>query len=77
MDNRKSIWLQADPDNHAINLAFSDDLIDKREIGYMLASAFFSYAAGQGIDKQEMMEMVSSHYDEFTGYDGKRLFNRL
>lgn len=34
MDNKKSIWLQADPDNHAINLAFSADLVDKREIGY-------------------------------------------
>lgn len=73
----KSIWLRADPDNHRVKLTFSDDLNDQREIGYLLSAAFFSYAAGQGWDKQEVMEMVSTHYDEFTGDDGKRLFNRL
>lgn len=74
---RKAIWLQADPDNHQVKITCSDDLVDQREIGYLLSAAFFAYAAGHGLDKQEVMEMVASHYDEFTGDDGKRLFNRL
>lgn len=74
---RKAIWLQAEPDRHQVKMTFSDDLTDQREIGYILAASFFAYAAGHSLDKQEVMEMVSAHYDEFTGDDGKRLFNRL
>lgn len=73
----KSIEITTDYTDHSINMKFSDNLTDNRERGYILSAAFFAYAASQGLDKQEVMEMVSTHYDQFTGDDGSRLFNRL
>ena len=73
----KEIVLSTDYKNHSINMKFSDNLIDDREIGYILSAAFFAFAANQGLDKQEVIEMVNSHYDEFTGHDDSSLFKRL
>ena len=63
MDNQpenKSIQLDTDYENHAINMKFSNNLTDDRERGYILSAAFFSYCASQGLDKQEVIEMVNS-----------------
>ena len=46
MDNQpenKSIQLDTDYENHAINMKFSNNLTDDRERGYILSAAFFSY----------------------------------
>ena len=73
----KEVILSNDYKNHSINMNFSDNLVDDREKGYILSAAFFAFAASQGLDKQEVIEMVNSHYDEFTGDDGSSLFKRL
>jgi hypothetical protein len=73
----KLIELSTDYANHTINVRFSDNLSDARERGYILSAAFFSYCAAQGLDKQEVIEMVNGNYDQFTGDDGAVLFNRL
>lgn len=73
----KEVILSTDYKNHSINMNFSDNLVDDREKGYILSAAFFAFAASQGLDKQEVIEMVNSHYDEFTGDDGSSLFKRL
>lgn len=73
----KSIELSTDYADHAINMKFSDNLTDDRERGYILSAAFFSFCASQGLDKQEVIEMVSSHYDQFTGDNDSSLFKRL
>lgn len=73
----KSIQLETDYKNHAINMKFSDNLTDDRERGYILSAAFFSFAASQGLDKQEVIEMVNSNYGQFTSSDGASLFKRL
>lgn len=80
MDNQpenKSIQLDTDYENHAINMKFSNNLTDDRERGYILSAAFFSYCASQGLDKQEVIEMVNSNYDQFTGVRDTSLFKRL
>lgn len=73
----KEVILSTDYKNHSINMKFSDNLIDDREKGYILSAAFLAFAANQGLDKQEVLEMINSHYDEFTGDDGSSLFKRL
>lgn len=73
----KSIELTTDYENHTINMKFSDNLTDDRERGYILSAAFFSFCAAQGLDKQAVIEMVSSHYDQFTGDNDSSLFKRL
>ena len=73
----KSIELTTDYTAHTINMKFSDNLTDDRERGYILSAAFFSFCAAQGLDKQAVIEMVSSHYDQFTGDNGSSLFKRL
>lgn len=80
MDNQpenKSIQLDTDYENHAINMKFSNNLTDDRERGYILSAAFFSYCASQGLNKQEVIEMVNSNYDQFTGARDTSLFKRL
>lgn len=76
MDN-KSIKIDTDYKDHTLNMQFSDNLTDDRERGYILSAAFFSFAASQGLDKQEVIEMVNSNYDQFTSGNGSSLFNRL
>ena len=76
MEN-KSIKINTDYENHAINMEFSDNLKDNRERGYILSAAFFSFAAAQGLDKQEVIEMVNSNYGQFTSSYGSSLFKRL
>ena len=67
MQRASLLTRQADYDAHTINMKFSDNLKDDRERGYILSAAFFSFCAAQGLDKQAVIEMVSSHYDQFTG----------
>lgn len=73
----KSIEIDTDYRNHALNLKFSDNLTDDRERGYILSAAFLSFCASQGLDKQEVIEMINSNYGQFTQNDGSSLFNRL
>lgn len=73
----KSIKLETDYKNQAINMQFSDNLTDSRERGYILSAALFAYCASQGLDKQEVIEMVNSNYDQFTGGASTSLFSRL
>ena len=73
----KSIELTTDYADHTINMKFSDNLTDDRERGYILSAAFFSFCVARGLDKQAVIEMVSSYYDQFTGDNGSSLFKRL
>ena len=73
----KSIELTTDYADHTINMKFSNNLTDDRERGYILSAAFISFCASQWLDKQAVIEMVSSHYDQFTGDNGSSLFKRL
>lgn len=73
----KEVILSTDYKNHSINMKFSNNLVDDREKGYILSAAFLAFAANQGLDKQEVLEMINTHYDEFTGDDGSSLFKRL
>ena len=73
----KSIELTTDYADHTINMKFSNNLTDDRERGYILSAAFFSFCASQWLDKQAVIEMVSSHYDQFSGDNGSSLFKRL
>lgn len=77
MPEDKKITLTTNYKDHTINMEFSDNLVDDREKGYILSAAFFAFAANQGLDKQEVIEMVNSHYAQFTGDDGTSLFKRL
>lgn len=65
MQEDKSIVLSTDYQNQSINMAFSDNLTDDSERGYILSAAFFSYCAAQGMSKDEVSNMVSTYYDEF------------
>lgn len=65
MQEDKSIVLSTDYQNQSINMAFSDNLTDDSERGYILSAAFFSYCAAQGLSKDEVSNMVSTYYDEF------------
>lgn len=38
---------------------------------------FLAFAANEGLDKQRVIEMINSHYDQFTGDDDSSLFKRL
>lgn len=76
MEN-KSIQIDTDYENHALDMKFSDNLTDDRERGYILSAAFFSFCAAQGLDKQEVIEMVNTNYGQFTQSDGSSLFKRL
>ncbi len=51
----KEIQLSTDYKNHRID----------RERGYILSAAFFSFCAAQGLSKKEVIEMISSNYDQF------------
>ena len=58
-------------------MLFRSNLVDNREKGYILSAAFLAFAANEGLDKQQVMEMINSHYDQFTGDDDSSLFKRL
>lgn len=77
MMKNKSIEIDTDYANHALNLKFSENLKDDRERGYILSAAFFSFCAAQGLDKQEVIEMVNNHYNQFTSGKDSSLFKRL
>ncbi|RVU70445.1 MULTISPECIES: hypothetical protein [Lactobacillus] len=76
MEN-KSVQIDTDYDKHALNIKFSDNLTDDRERGYILSAAFLSFCASQGLDKQEVIEMINTNYSQFTDQDGSTLFKRL
>lgn len=76
MEN-KSIKITTNYENHSINMEFTENLTDDRERGYILSAAFFSFCASQGLDKQEVIEMVNTNYGQFTSSDGSSLFKRL
>ncbi|WP_251717202.1 hypothetical protein [Lactobacillus agrestimuris] len=73
----KSIQINTDYANQSVDIKFSENLTDNRERGYILAASFFSYCAAQGLDKQEVIEMVNTNYDQFTKGDESSLFKRL
>lgn len=76
MEN-KSIEIDTDYAHHSLNMKFSENLTDDRERGYILSAAFLSFCAAQGLDKQEVIEMINTNYDQFTKNDGSSLFKRL
>ncbi len=76
MEN-KSIEIDTDYAHHSLNMKFSENLKDDRERGYILSAAFLSFCAAQGLDKQEVIEMINTNYDQFTKNDGSSLFKRL
>mgnify|MGYP001157445008 CR=1 FL=1 len=61
----KSILLISRPEEQTIDMRFSDDLVDDREKGYILSAAFFAFAASQGLDKKDVLDMVAEQYDGF------------
>lgn len=61
----KAIEITTDYENQSINMRFSENLTDDRERGYILSAAFFSFCASQKLGKDEILDMVSSYYDEF------------
>ena len=73
----KKIVLTSDYKDHTINMECSDNLVDNNEKGYILSAAFLAFAANEGLDKQQVIEMINSHYDQFTGDDDSSLFKRL
>ena len=73
----KKIILTTDYKDNTINMEFSDNLVDNPEKGYILSAAFLAFAANEGLDKQQVIEMINSHYDQFTGDDDSSLFKRL
>ena len=75
MEN-KSIKITTNYENHSINMEFTENLTDDRERGYILSAAFFSFCASQGLDKQEVIEMVNTNYGQVTSSDGSSLFKR-
>ena len=75
MEN-KSIKITTNYENHSINMEFTENLTDDRERGYILSAAFFSFCASQGLDKQEVIEMVNTNYGQFTSSDGSSLLKR-
>lgn len=75
MEN-KSIKITTNYETHSINMEFTENLTDDRERGYILSAAFFSFCASQGLDKQEVIEMVNTNYGQFTSSDGSSLFKR-
>lgn len=62
----KKITIDLNYDDGSLNLNFSDNLTDEREQGYILSAAFFSFAASQGITKEQMLDMVSEQYGKFS-----------
>ena len=73
----KKIILTTDYKDNTINMEFYYNLVDNREKGYILSAAFLAFAANEGLDKQQVIEMINSHYDQFTGDDDSSLFKRL
>ena len=58
-------------------MEFPVNLEKKKKKGYILSAAFLAFAANEGLDKQQVIEMINSHYDQFTGDDDSSLFKRL
>ncbi len=54
----KKIILTTDYKDNTINMEFSDNLVDNREKGYILSAAFLAFAANEGLDKQQVIEMI-------------------
>lgn len=65
----KQITLATDYENSTINMEFSENLTDAGEIGYILSSSFFSFCVDQGLSKEDLLDMVEEHYDEFLHTD--------
>lgn len=66
-NENKKITIDLNYDDGSLNLNFSDNLTDQKEQGYILSAAFFSFAASQGITKEQMLDMVSEQYGKFSG----------
>ncbi|MBD5429590.1 hypothetical protein [Lactobacillus sp.] len=64
-NENKRITIDLNYNDGSLNLNFSDNLTDEREKGYILSAAFFSFAASQGITKEQMLEMVDEQYGKF------------
>lgn len=66
-NENKKITIDLNYNDGSLNLNFSDNLTDEKEQGYILSAAFFSFAASQGITKEQMLGMVSEQYGKFSG----------
>lgn len=66
-NENKKITIDLNYNDGSLNLNFSDNLTDEKEQGYILSAAFFSFAASQGITKEQMLDMVNEQYGKFSG----------
>lgn len=66
-NEHKKVTIDLNYADGSLNLNFSDNLTDEKEQGYILSAAFFSFAANQGITKEQMLDMVSEQYGKFSG----------
>lgn len=66
-NENKKVTIDLNYNDGSLNLNFSDNLTDEKEQGYILSAAFFSFAASQGITKEQMLDMVSEQYGKFSG----------
>lgn len=66
INENKQVTIDLNYADGSLNLNFSDNLTDERERGYILSAAFFSFAASQGVTKEQMLDMVSEQYNKFS-----------
>lgn len=66
-NEHKKVTIDLNYADGSLNLNFSDNLTDEKEQGYILSAAFFSFAASQGVTKEQMLDMVSEQYGKFSG----------
>lgn len=66
-NEHKKVTIDLNYADGSLNLNFSDNLTDEKEQGYILSAAFFSFAANQGVTKEQMLDMVSEQYGKFSG----------
>lgn len=73
----KQIKIKTDYQRQQIEIGFSKNLEDSDERGYILSAALMSYCAGINMDKQELIELIDSHYDAYTKPKDDSLFGKL
>ncbi|EFO70672.1 hypothetical protein [Lactobacillus iners] len=70
-DNKKTIVLKFNTEEHTIDMNFSPDLTDEMEIGYILSSSFLSFAAHQGVSKEVLHDIIDNQYSEFLSQNNE------
>ena len=73
----KQVKIKTDYQRQQIGIEFSKNLADSNERGYILSAALMSYSAGIKMDKQELIELIDTHYDAYTKPKDDSLFGKL